>query len=137
MATYLITGCTRGLGLAIAGLFASSPDVSKVFATGRSESDGLKKLISESNGKVEYVELEVTSKESAQKAAAQVEKSLGDKGLDVLINNVGWMPYTPGGIETMDDLDEVFKVNVTSVHYVTAAFLPLLKKGNLKKVVNM
>lgn len=137
MASYLITGCTRGLGLALAGLFAVNPDVSKVIATGRRESDALKKLISESNGKVAFVELDVTSQESTKKAAAQVEELLGEKGLDVLINNVGWMPYTPDGIETMDNLNEVFHVNVTSVHYVTVAFLPLLRKGSLKKVVNM
>ncbi|KAF2197873.1 short-chain dehydrogenase-like protein [Delitschia confertaspora ATCC 74209] len=137
MATYLITGSSRGLGLALASIFASKPDVSKVFAAARSQSDGIKTLIANSNGKVEFVQLDVTSQESAKKAAAQVEQSLAGKGLDVLINNAGCMPYTPDGIETMNDLDETFKINVTSVHYVTAAFLPLLKKGSLKKVANI
>ncbi|KAL0263381.1 hypothetical protein SLS55_002361 [Diplodia seriata] len=139
MASYLITGSSRGLGLAIAGLIASKPssEVSKVFASARSETDGIKKLVSESNGRVEFVQLDVTSEESAKKAASTVEQSLGGKGLDVIINNAGVMNYTPNGIETMTDLDETFKINVTSVHYVTSAFLPLLKKGNLKKVVNI
>ncbi|EKG14038.1 Short-chain dehydrogenase/reductase SDR [Macrophomina phaseolina MS6] len=139
MASYLITGSSRGLGLAIAGLIASKPasEVSKVFASARSETEGVKKLIAESNGRVEFVQLDVTSQESAKKAASQVEQSLNGKGLDVIINNAGVMNYTPNGIENMTDLDDTFKINVTSVHYVTSAFLPLLKKGNLKKVVNI
>lgn len=35
------------------------------------------------------------------------------------------------------DLNEVFNVNVFGVHNVTRAFLPLLKKGSLKKIMNM
>jgi NAD(P)-dependent dehydrogenase (short-subunit alcohol dehydrogenase family) len=137
MTTYLITGSSRGLGLALASLFASTPDVSKVFASARSESDGIKNLVASSNGKVEFVELDVTSVDSMREATTQVEKCLSGKGLDVLINNAGFMHSTPNGIETMDDLDENFKTHVTGVHYVTAAFLPLLRKGVQKKVINM
>lgn len=137
MASYLITGASRGLGLALAGLIASKSDVSKVFATARSESDGIKALVAETKGKVEFVALDVVSQDSAKKAAAQIEQSLAGKGLDVLINNAGLMPYTTDGIENMDNLEDTFKINVTGVHYVTAAFLPLLKKGSLKKVINM
>lgn len=36
-----------------------------------------------------------------------------------------------------DDLDSTFHINVTGVHLVTQSLLPLLKKGTLKKVVNM
>lgn len=37
----------------------------------------------------------------------------------------------------MDDLTATLEVNVTSVHRVTAAFLPLLRKGAERKAVNM
>jgi NAD(P)-dependent dehydrogenase (short-subunit alcohol dehydrogenase family) len=65
--------------------------VSKVFAYARNESDGIKKLVAESNGKVEFVPLHVTSAESAKTAAVKIEQSLAGKGLDVLINNAGIM----------------------------------------------
>ncbi|KAB2576424.1 C-factor [Lasiodiplodia theobromae] len=139
MASYLITGSSRGIGFAVASFLAAKPatEISKVFASARSESDGLKELIAKSDGRVEYVQLDVTSPESAKKAAGQVEQSLNGKGLDVLINNAGAMVFTPGGIQTMSDLDDTFKINVTGVHNVTSAFIPLLEKGNLKKVVNI
>jgi NAD(P)-dependent dehydrogenase (short-subunit alcohol dehydrogenase family) len=37
----------------------------------------------------------------------------------------------------MTDLDKVLHTNVTGAHMVTSAFLPLLKEGKEKKVVNM
>jgi hypothetical protein len=35
------------------------------------------------------------------------------------------------------NLEDAFQTNVLSVHLVTRAFLPLLQKGDLKKVANM
>ncbi|KAL1638693.1 hypothetical protein SLS58_008725 [Diplodia intermedia] len=139
MASYFISGSSRGLGLAIAGLLASKPgaEVGKVFASARSETAALQQLIAKSDGRVEYVQLDVTSQESAKKAADQVAQSLNGKGLDVLINNAGVLNLTVDGITAMTDLDETFKINVTGVHYVTSAFIPLLEKGQLKKVVNI
>jgi NAD(P)-dependent dehydrogenase (short-subunit alcohol dehydrogenase family) len=35
------------------------------------------------------------------------------------------------------DLSESFNINVTGPHIVTTKFLPLLRKGQAKKIVNM
>ncbi|EKG13565.1 Short-chain dehydrogenase/reductase SDR, partial [Macrophomina phaseolina MS6] len=105
MASYLVTGSSRGIGLALAATLASQPasEVAKVFAAARSASEGLKKVISELGGdRIEYVELEVTSVESIQRAVAQVSVSLGGTaGLDVLINNAANI----GSHEDRDVLD--------------------------------
>lgn len=103
MASYFITGSTRGIGLAIATLLASKPEseVSIIFAAARTQREGLKQLAANSAGRVEIVPVDATSEESVTEAAEQVERSLGSKGLDVLINCAGIMPQTPGGIETM------------------------------------
>ncbi|KAK2763874.1 hypothetical protein FQN54_009492 [Arachnomyces sp. PD_36] len=139
MATYLITGTSRGIGLAMVKVLASKPasEVSTVFAAARTETDSLKQLAAQSSGRIQFVKMDVTNEESVENAVTVVEKALGDKGLDVLVNNVGIMNYTPDGIESMTDLASSFDTNVTSVHNVTSAFLPLLKAGNLKKVVNI
>ncbi|OWY42049.1 hypothetical protein AA0114_g5135 [Alternaria tenuissima] len=139
MASYLITGSSRGIGLGYVTILArkDASEVSKIFAAARSENSALKKLISESAGRIEFVPLEVTSEESAKKAAQHVERSLGDQGLDILINNAGVPSHTEGGIENMTDLTEVLNINVFGVHNVTRAFLPILKKGQLKKIVNI
>ncbi|KAH8694291.1 hypothetical protein BGW36DRAFT_454900 [Talaromyces proteolyticus] len=140
MATYLITGASRGIGLSLVALLASFPSsqVGKVFATARQDnSPKLREIIKQHPGRIQFVKLDVTDNETLKQATAQVERDLHGKGLDILINNAGVMPWTPGGVTSMDDLGEVFNVNVTSVHNITRAFLPLLRKGKTKKIVNI
>ncbi|KAE8441719.1 hypothetical protein EG329_004505 [Mollisiaceae sp. DMI_Dod_QoI] len=131
--------CSRGLGLELATQLASSSNVSTIFATARKESPALKELIQKSNGRVVSIALETTSQESIKQAVTEVEKALGGKGLDVLINNAGIMDYTPEGASAMsaEDLNNVLTTNVTAVHLMMQAFLPLLAKGSLKKIVNI
>lgn len=103
MASYFITGASRGIGLEIVQLLASKPssEVSVVFAAARTESDELKQLIATAETRVRWVQLDITDKESVERATAQVTEALAGKGLDVLINNAGIMPWTVGGIEAM------------------------------------
>lgn len=39
--------------------------------------------------------------------------------------------------KSRNDLDDHFNTNVLGVHHVTRAFIPLLQKGDLKKIVNV
>lgn len=101
MATYLITGSARGIGLGLVCLLASLPasQVGKVFATSRLDnSPKLKELIQQYPGRVQFVQLDVTDKDSVKQATAEVERALDGKPLDFLINNAGFMPWTSGGI---------------------------------------
>jgi NAD(P)-dependent dehydrogenase (short-subunit alcohol dehydrogenase family) len=104
MASYFITGTSRGLGLGLVKELSSRPasEVSVIFAATRSDSEELDKVVANSAGRIKIVKVEVTEAESLKKAAAEVEKMLGDKGLDVVINNVGTQHFTPNGIETME-----------------------------------
>ncbi|OQV03721.1 hypothetical protein CLAIMM_08735 [Cladophialophora immunda] len=140
MSAYLLTGAGRGLGLEFVSQLSQLPQdqVSIIFAATRSgPSDALQKLIDHSNGRVVHVPMVITNKDSIKTAVSLVDKALAGKGLDVLVNNAGVMPHSMTGIETMDDLAHVLKVNVEAVHEVTAAFLPLLRKGEQKKVLNI
>jgi NAD(P)-dependent dehydrogenase (short-subunit alcohol dehydrogenase family) len=104
MASYLITGSSRGLGLAMASRLASLPksDVSAVFATARQDnSPQLRQLVNSSPGRVGFVPLDVTDEKSAVDAAGLVEQQLQGRGLDVLINNAGVMPLSRQGLEGM------------------------------------
>ncbi|KAH8823889.1 hypothetical protein DL96DRAFT_241356 [Flagelloscypha sp. PMI_526] len=142
MATsYLITGSSRGLGLGLANLLALKPksEVSHIFATARKPSAALTKLVDANRGRVHFVELEVTDADSIRNAAKRVEDILVEHNgvLDVLVNNAGILNLTPDGVETMSDLSETLNINVVGMHLVTAGFLPLLRKGTGKKIVNV
>ncbi|KAF9634144.1 Short-chain dehydrogenase/reductase SDR [Lasiodiplodia theobromae] len=138
MASYLITGASRGIGLTLVTMLAAKPasEVAKVYAAARSESEALKKVIASAASRVVFVPLEVTSQDSIKAAAAKVDELQAGKGLDVLINNAGIME-APVQVDQCDDLPDVLNVNVVGVHNVTRAFLPQLKKGTQKKIINI
>lgn len=103
MASYLVTGSSRGIGFALVALLASLPlsQATVIFATTRSDSPQLNQLAEKYLGRVIVIKLDVTSQASILQAAVEVEKSLDGKGLDVLINNAGIMGFTPDGITAM------------------------------------
>ncbi|KAJ5034745.1 hypothetical protein NUH16_006189 [Penicillium rubens] len=140
MASYLVTGCSRGLGLALITRLATLPktEVGTIIATARQDNSvRLKEIASASSGRVQMVKLDVTNESSVKDAVLAVEHQLQGKGLDYLVNNAGVSDWSPTGLEGMDNLNETFNVNVTAPHLVSRAFLPLLHKGERKTVINM
>lgn len=103
MASFLITGASRGFGLALARELAARPtsEVSRVIATTRRDSPALDELAQQSSGRVAVVKLDVTDQASVKQAATETAAILGDRGLDVLINNAGVCQYAPDGIKSM------------------------------------
>jgi NAD(P)-dependent dehydrogenase (short-subunit alcohol dehydrogenase family) len=104
MSSYLVTGASRGLGLELAAQLLSRPEssVKRIFATTRSEPpEALQKLIAGSSGRLVNIVFDPLDLNSIQATVPVVKKHLDGAGLDVIINNVGAMPYTPDGIKTM------------------------------------
>lgn len=104
MASYLVTGSSRGLGLALVSRLASLPktEVAHIIATARQDnSPQLKEIVSASSGRVEFVKLDVTNKASVGEAIKSVEQKLQGKGLDYLINNAGVMDSGNDGLAGM------------------------------------
>lgn len=104
MASYLITGSSRGLGLAMVRMLAKRPaeQVRTVIATAREENSELRQIVAENLGRVLFVSLDVTKPESISQAArtiGQMEEMMN--GLDVLINNAGILNWTQGDISLM------------------------------------
>jgi len=85
---------------------------------------------------VELIQIDVTSQESADRAAAEVEKRHGQ--LDILVNNAGvaldWLPPSQLSVQAFR---ETFETNVFGVFRVTKALLPLLKKSKHGRIVNI
>lgn len=104
MTNYLVTGSSRGLGLALVSRLASlsTSDVGTVIATSRQgNSPRLHEVTNSSSGRVGFVPMDVTNAQSIQDAVELVENRLKERGLDVLINNAGVMPVTKEGLEAM------------------------------------
>lgn len=98
--TFLITGCSRGLGLALATELSKTGNF--VFATSRgSPSPSLNALIESSQGRVKHVKLDTTSRSSAEQAEKEIVEFLKGRGIDVLINNAGVINWMTEGMHTM------------------------------------
>jgi len=136
MATILITGSARGIGLELVRQYAQAGD--RVYATCRNP-DGahdLKAMADGSSGLVTIHEMDVGDTASVQDCAA----SLGDGPIDVVINNAGvW-----GGLETQifDNMDYdnwAYEFNIMAMGpwRVMQTFFDRVLASDQKKIITM
>lgn len=116
--TILITGCSSGIGKALA--LEAKQQGYRVFATARQEAD-LQML--QQLG-LECIRLEITRSDSVQQAMQQVLQQAGR--LDILVNNAGFGAIGPVLDAGAEGLRAQFEVNVFAVMELTKAALPLL-----------
>ncbi|NQD92552.1 SDR family oxidoreductase [Pseudomonas sp. CrR25] len=124
----LITGCSSGIGRALADAFHAAGY--RVWASARQAED----LAALQAAGFTAVELEVNDAASVAQLAARLELEAG--GLDVLVNNAGYGamgPLLDGGV---DALRRQFETNVFALVGVTRALFPLLRR-NRGLVVNI
>ena len=136
--TVLVTGANRGIGLAVAKVYAESGD--KVFAACRQpeKADELKSLQKNHPGLVDLVALDVDSDESVKSAAKEVGGKAGH--LDALINMAGIMPGRyDAKLEEMDfnDSRKAYETNVLGPLRTAKFFLPLIRKAKNGRIVNV
>ncbi|WP_371405551.1 SDR family NAD(P)-dependent oxidoreductase [Kribbella sp. NBC_00662] len=127
MTTTLITGANRGLGYETARQLIAAGHT--VYIGARDPQRG--KQAAADLG-AQYVELDVTSDESVDAAAEQLDS------LDVLINNAG-IPGPRKEIRdlTADDFRQVFELNVYGPVRMIRRFLPLLERSDNPVIVNV
>ena len=136
----LVTGANRGIGLETARQLGQQGVTVVVAARTLKSAEETAAKLKKDGIEVIPVQLDVT-KEQDRVAAA---KFIGDKfgKLDILINNAGIgaqgdMFALTVSETTEEELQTVFGTNVFSVIAVTRAFLPLLKKSDAGRIVNL
>jgi NAD(P)-dependent dehydrogenase (short-subunit alcohol dehydrogenase family) len=96
MRSYLVTGCSRGIGLELTRQLVNSKADTIIFATARScNNPKFQELLGQHQERIVYVPLDVTDQVSIKNAVDIVTSKLDGRGLDVLINNAGVMSYGP------------------------------------------
>jgi NAD(P)-dependent dehydrogenase (short-subunit alcohol dehydrogenase family) len=134
----LVTGATRGIGTETVRQLAQAGVLTLLAGrdAGRAKA-AADKLVAEGLS-VEPIVLDVTNAESIAKAVAEVTSRFGK--LDILVNNAGIMvddmSKAPSE-QTLAVWRETFDTNVFAVVEVTQAFLPLLKKADAARIVNV
>ena len=131
---YFIAGATRGIGFNIAKILAQRPDV-KVIATARNV-EAAKELaeLKASTGRVEIVQLDVSSEESIDALDAQLKKVAAD-GVDVFISNAAIGKFSTI-LETPRKVwHEYHATNVLGPIFIFQTLYPYLIKKKTRQIV--
>jgi NAD(P)-dependent dehydrogenase (short-subunit alcohol dehydrogenase family) len=128
--SWLITGCSTGLGRALAEVLIARGE--RVFATARNPEQLADLVAGHDNARA--LKLDVTSGEDVTAVAATVEAA---GGVDVLVNNAGY-----GYLTAFEEGDEAgyraqFETNIFGLIAMTKAVLPSMRRRGHGHIVNI
>jgi NAD(P)-dependent dehydrogenase (short-subunit alcohol dehydrogenase family) len=124
LATILITGSNRGIGLQLCKQFSARGDeVIAVCRTSNEELDALRVRV-------------ISGIDVGDKACmADLKDAIGDQSIDVLLNNAGILRRDSLDALDFDDIEEQFRINSLGPLRVTVALLENLSKGSKLAIV--
>ena len=131
----LVTGGNSGIGLEAAKVLAEKEATLVIASSNKEKSDkAVKSLREETNNQnIDAYELNLGSKTSIKRFADDIKKAY-DR-IDILINNSGVM-YKPYG-RTEDGFESQMGINHLGHFYLTSLLMPLIKKSEQGRVVNI
>ena len=132
--TIFVTGASSGIGKALSIKFANSGW--KVLAFAR-RLDLLKKLDKESNNlsTIIPIKMDISNKKTV---SFQVEKTIKKYGIpDIVLLNAGTNNPNSKNIFSIEETEQIFKINFFGTLNCLHAFLPFLKKKNKSQVIFM
>jgi NAD(P)-dependent dehydrogenase (short-subunit alcohol dehydrogenase family) len=133
--TVLVTGGSRGLGLALAREAAAQG--ARVAICGR-DSDALERAegaLARFGTDVAAIECDVADRDDVRKMVAEVARRLGP--VDVLINNAGVIEVGPAETMAIADYEEAMATNFWGMLYPTLEVLPGMRERRSGRVVNI
>jgi NAD(P)-dependent dehydrogenase (short-subunit alcohol dehydrogenase family) len=126
----LVTGASRGIGLAISKVLSAEGALLILVGRERPALDRAAKQFS-----ALPVQADVTRPRDVERLFRSVKRRYGR--LDVLVNNAGVFTYKPFGRTTLDDWQANIATNLTSLFLTTQAALPLLARSRSAHLVNI
>ena len=133
----LVTGAGKGIGRSIVeSLVSLGAEVAIHYHTSEAQAEDLAQKINSRSGTAWTVKADVTQGSDVNTMLEKVKNEWGC--LDILVNNAGDI-IKKNLIETMPDelAEEVVRLNLTSVVYVTRAAIPLLRNGHMPSIINI
>ncbi|MEV7415156.1 SDR family oxidoreductase [Streptomyces sp. NPDC089919] len=133
----LVTGANKGIGLEIARQLAVQGATVVLGARDLERGRRAAEQLAARGVETIPLQLDVTDAESIAAVAKEIEERFGR--LDILVNNAGITGgfFGPPSQATPELLKEVYETNVFGVLSVTNAMIPLLRRSEAGRVVNM
>jgi short-subunit dehydrogenase len=132
----VITGSSRGLGLALAEEALRQGARVALLARNADELDRAQDLLQQRvSGQIFTISCDVTKPEEVRRAFEQIEGVLGQ--IDIVINNAGAIVIGP--LESMErsDYDAMFDLQVHAIVDITEAVLPIFREQGGGRIVNI
>ena len=132
----LVTGANKGIGLEIARQLAQQGAVVLLGARDEARGQEAAQTLQSEGVEAHFLSLNVTDQATIDAAAQKIESEYGK--LDILVNNaaVAQDSVPPSQLD-IDVLKQTYETNVFGVFAVTKAMLPLVKKAEAGRIVNM
>ena len=134
----LITGANKGIGLEPARQIGKQDVTVLVGARGAGKGKAAVQKLRKEGIDAHAIEIDVTDPASIKSAADQVERDFGR--LDILINNAGVMlddKEKKPSEQSLDVWRKTFDANLFGLILTTQAFLPLLRRSEAGRIVNL
>jgi Tropinone reductase 1 len=131
----LVTGSTKGIGLAIAEEFLSLGAEVFIVSRTRKTVDSLLSDWKKLGFKVYGLAADLSTKEGRGQLIKEVSHTWNS--LDILVNNVGTNIRKKFLDYSEDEYRKLFETNMFSTLDITKSLFPLLKKGNLPSIINI
>jgi 3-oxoacyl-[acyl-carrier protein] reductase len=127
----IITGASRGIGYQTCLNFSRKGNT--VFAISRSE-EGLKKLVNESGGKVIALPCNLSDENEIVRVSQRISSQVNS--IELLINNAGMLIKKNIAELTVQEVRDIYAVNVFAPFALTKELLSLLRKGKLSDEIH-
>ena len=132
----LITGANKGIGLETARQLGRQDITVIIGARDPQKGEAAASSLRDAGIDARAIPLDVTNQKSIDAAAATVGRDFGR--LDILVNNAGVMLEDPAKeMQAVDPWRQTFETNVFGLIATTQAFLPLLRKSDAGRIVNL
>jgi NAD(P)-dependent dehydrogenase (short-subunit alcohol dehydrogenase family) len=132
--TALVTGGTKGLGLAMARALAQAgADVALCSRNGGEAAQSARDIAEATGRRTAGFEADITRSDSVARLAADIQKQLGP--VDILINNAGCNVRKPLSELTEEDWDLVNNTSVKGSFLCSKAFMPGMMERRWGRIV--
>ena len=133
--TALVTGGSRGIGLAVARRLGAMGSKVAICARDQARLDAAAAALRGEGLEVLPVPADVSKADDVARLVAQTERSLGP--LDIVVNNAGIGIFGPGQDATEQDWDRVLDINLKGVFLVCRAAAPGMIRRRTGHIINI